>query len=388
MRFESFVLLSPSAFVIPTLVVHTSPDELNVLPTWSHHLHLYAFPPFSAIQLPKTKDVPMPPPHTPIHVATLDLPEFTVDLENDIPPCRLTVRSDPPPRHTLPTHPTSGSIPAFQPTPESGVIVVGMNGQIADVELATYALIIPKSALLQYLPAPTSALLFAAFPRPAPVVPWRMLAPRVRMFGPYWPLTDWVCYVYQNRVIIPWERPDLFDPENEAVVWAEFGSDAPAMRLFDFDPLRVRKEVKDRTYSLPPTKLVDPDEEAEQDLFDLDFRPHKRPAHGRSDALIRHVLEEVGVIGGRGDRQTRAGDSASRPKSIEGERHGVTLVTSETVLERRIPLAQEVRTGSKFPYMFVEKKSAADVAILDGDRIAVLHVSTRVLRDDLELTSL
>ncbi len=188
--FESFILLSPSAFVIPTIITHLDPtsetaEELDNPAdlSWTHHLHLYAFPPFSAIRMPASHSEPMPPPHTAVHIATLDLPKFYVNIMEEIPPPRLTIRTDPPPRHTFPIYPEHAPAP-FQPTPESGLIIMEVFCQLPPDEVPHFVMCCLKSTLLQYLPAPTSPLLFQAFPRPAPVVQWQTLAPRVRMFGP------------------------------------------------------------------------------------------------------------------------------------------------------------------------------------------------------------
>ncbi len=337
MSFESFILLSPSAFVIPTIITHLDPtsetaEELDNPAdlSWTHHLHLYAFPPFSAIRMPALSSEPMPPPHTAVHIATLDLPRFHVDIMQNIPPPRLTIRTDPPPRHTIPAHPEHAPAP-FQPMPESGIIVMEVFCQLPDVPDPHYVICLLKSTLLQYLPAPTSPLLFQAFPRPAPIVQWQTLAPRVRMFGPdlepscaYFTvsrssyvliiITAWVCYVYQNRYIIP--RTDDED-------------DHTYLRLYDFDPLRVRKEKCDRANKTEP---ISP--------------PPKRR-------------------------------SSSTPTSppLDGDRHGVHLVTVETVLPGDHLLVGEVRTGRDLPYMYVEKVSTADVALLDGERVVAVEVS-------------
>lgn len=190
MSFESFVLISSSSFVIPTIITHLDPfsetqDELENASdlSWTHHLHLYAFPPFSSVPVPENSSDPMPPPHTATHVATIDLPRFHIDIAAHIPPPRLSIRTDPPPRHTFPSHP-AGGVTQFTPTPESGLAVVEFRCQSPEDPDAHYVMLLSKSTLAQYLPAPTSPLLQQQFPRPAPVVPWSTLAPYVRLFGP------------------------------------------------------------------------------------------------------------------------------------------------------------------------------------------------------------
>lgn len=184
------MLISPSAFVIPSIVARLdnesadthddllNPDDL----IWSHSLMLYAFPPFSSVQI--IEGEPMPPPHTATHIVTIDLPQFFVDLRQDIPPPRLTIRTDPPPRHTLPTHPKDNVNP-FAPTPESGLIILEFYCQLPGTRPDPhYTMCLHKSTLAQYLPSPTSPILYQAWGRQAPVIGWETLSPYVRMFGP------------------------------------------------------------------------------------------------------------------------------------------------------------------------------------------------------------
>lgn len=189
MSFESFVLVSPSSFVIPTVMARLDPnsdvqgdiaDPSDLV--WSHHLRLYAFPPFSTLK-PIPKGEPHPPAHTATHVTTIDLPSFHFDLVRAQPPPRMTIRTDPPPRTTFPTHPV-GNVAQFAPTPESGLVIIEFHCQTLQTPFPHYVMCLLKSTLAQYLPAPTSPLLLQAFPRPAPVVPWANFAPYVRMLGP------------------------------------------------------------------------------------------------------------------------------------------------------------------------------------------------------------
>jgi hypothetical protein len=187
MSFESFVLLTPSSFVIPTVLAHLDPasilherlDDPSDL-TWTHHLHLYAFPPLSTTS---SSEGTHQPPHTAVHIATVDLPNFHVDPMRDLPPPRLSIRTDPPPRHTFPTHPIEAPM-QFHPDPTSGICVMEFFCQLPNGPNPHFVMCFLKSALIQYLPAPTSPLLRQAFPRPAPVVAWSTFAPNTRMFGP------------------------------------------------------------------------------------------------------------------------------------------------------------------------------------------------------------
>ena len=282
----------------------------------------------------------MPPPHTAVHIATLDLPRFYVNIMENVPPPRLTIRTDPPPRQTFPTHPEHSPAP-FLPTPESGLIVMEVFCQSPNGPDPHYVICLLKTTLLQYLPAPTSPLLFQAFPRPAPVVQWQTLAPRVRMFGPdmtpscmsfssfslhTWSLTNgsaWVCYVYQNRYIYPMEN------ENGDT----------SLKIYDFDPLRVRKEKCDRANEIQPTSPSPP---PQRRTF---FRPS--PKHNPSFPL-------------------------------DGDHHGLILITAETVLSANGSIrGHETRTGKDLPYMFVERDSEAGIPLLDGERVILAKASRR-----------
>ena len=189
MSFETFVLLTPWSFAIPTIVTHLDhqSDTQDVLDdasdlSWTHHLHIYAFPPFSAVHVSPSE--PTPPPHTAVHIKTIDLPRFHVDLNRMMPPPRLSMRADPPPRYTPPTHP-EGRQAAFLPDPASGIFIIDIYGQMpATLRQPHYQILLLKSVLLPYLPSPDSSLLTTAFPRPAAIVPWADIAPKVRMMIP------------------------------------------------------------------------------------------------------------------------------------------------------------------------------------------------------------
>ncbi|KAK4688537.1 DNA cross-link repair 1A protein, partial [Tremellales sp. Uapishka_1] len=337
MSFESFILLSPTSFVMPTIITHLDPlssvmeelantDDLS----WSHHLHLYAFPPTP----PPNASEPDPPAHTATHIATLDLPDFYINIDGDIPPPRLTIRTDPPPRQDFPTHPT-GNVSLFQPTPESGMIVMEIFCQMPGEPDPHYVMCMLKSTLLSYLPAPTSPLLKQAFPRPAPVVPWESLAPKVRLFGPDMDPQNWVCYVYQNRYV--------------AVRTDDMGTSH--LQLYDFDPLRVRKEIVERSNLPQPPK--------KKSLL------KRMTSRDRSD-------HESGFTSWLRPLQT------STAPSVEGDHMGVKLVTAETVLSNRRPLKSVVVTGRDLPYLLVEKQTVADVVVIDGERIVAIQTADQM----------
>ncbi|WVO17172.1 hypothetical protein L204_104864 [Cryptococcus depauperatus] len=233
--FESFILISPSSIAIPSVSTSLS-SESNIQDditdprdlVFSHHLNLYAFPPLSNIFKEGNK------PFTATHVATIDLPKFVVDFEEEIPPARMGIRADPPPRYSFPTHPM-GAPQAFMPHPESGVIVIEFycNPLQREDEAVSlhYVMFMRRKTLLAYLPAPTSPLLFQSFSRPAPVVPFKDIAPKTRMLGPNMYAQSWVCYVYQDRYVTKSEE--------------NFMTGDSSILLFDFDPLRCRQVQMD-----------------------------------------------------------------------------------------------------------------------------------------------
>lgn len=185
MSFETFVLLTPWSFAIPTIITHLDrqSDVQDILDdpsdlSWTHHLHIYAFPPFSTVRI--IPNEPTPPPHTAVHIKTIDLPRFHVDLNRGIPPPRMSIRADPPPRYTPPTHPEGRQSP-FLPDPKSGIFIIDIYGQMPAEIQPHYQIIMLKSVLLPYLPSSDSSLLTTAFPRPAAIVSFADIAPKVRM---------------------------------------------------------------------------------------------------------------------------------------------------------------------------------------------------------------
>jgi len=142
-----------------------------------------------------------------------------------------------------------------------------------------------------------------------------------------------VCYVYQNRYITPHE-----DIENELLY----------MRLFDFDPVRVKKEICDRKYS------------------------PKAPVLSSSPKARRHIAF-ARRISGTFSRGSGDGPDVS---SDDGDRDGIVLVTKETVIPKDSLLRDGLRTGGKLPYIYVDKETDAEVALIDGERIVAVAVST------------
>lgn len=197
--FEALILLTPSSFVVPTVVTHINAEieavdgelDVDAVLSWTHHLRLYAFPPLANYTPDPDSPEPAAPAHTAVHIATVDLPKFFTALNQNIPPPRLTLRCDPPPRQTFPTHPSSASSgPApFIPDPSTGIFVLEFYCQHPDpdVEDPHFVMIFLKDTLLRLLPPADSPLLTMAFHRPAPIVAWETIAPEVRLFDDLYP---------------------------------------------------------------------------------------------------------------------------------------------------------------------------------------------------------
>jgi hypothetical protein len=190
MSFESFVLLSPNSFAVPVINTHLDmesalldaiddPSDLH----FRHHLYIYAFPPFDSVKLPDDPSEPVPPPHRATTVAVIDMPSFHTDFQAHQPPPRMSIRTDPPPRHTFPTHPRT-SVQAFAPDPVSGIITIEFLCQLAPPQEAHYMLVVPKRTLLDFVPGRDDARLRSAMEMPVPATSWASIAPKVRLFGP------------------------------------------------------------------------------------------------------------------------------------------------------------------------------------------------------------
>jgi hypothetical protein len=201
--FEALILLTPSSFIVPTVVTHINGDieslegeiDVDSVLSWTHHLRVYAFPPLANHTPDPDSPEPHAPSHTAVHVATVDLPKFFTALNQNMPPPRLTLRCDPPPRNTFPTHPSSASHgpPPFVPDPRTGIFVVEFYCQHPDPEVEDphYTMIFLKETLLRLLPPSSSPLLSMAFPRPAPIVAWETIAPEVRLFDDLHPQSEY-----------------------------------------------------------------------------------------------------------------------------------------------------------------------------------------------------
>jgi hypothetical protein len=162
-----------------TVLIH-NPEEPDQLDSFSdiqftHHLELYAFP---EGEVPET-------PYVAIHVATIDLPPFKVQLNRGIMPVRLGARTDPPPRQSFARFPLHAP-PPFAPEPSSGIAIfeIHCHSIVLHAEQPHYVLFMLKSTLLRYMPAPTSPLLKETWSRPIPVISWDKIAPYSRMLGP------------------------------------------------------------------------------------------------------------------------------------------------------------------------------------------------------------
>lgn len=66
---------------------------------------------------------------------------------------------------------------------------------------------------------------------------------------------------------------------------------------------------------------------------------------------------------------------ASDTPDIDGNRDGITLVTAPSVIKGNRLLPDGLKTGEKFPCLYVDQPSVGDVALLDGERIVLVGVS-------------
>lgn len=187
MSFQSFVMLTPWSYVIPTIITRLTTDaEINedleniADLYWTLQLQLYSFPPIS--------DNASAIPHVATHVTTIDLPRFTTGIQHGLGPMAMSIRTDPPPRLTFPRYPLHAP-PPFLPDPGSGIAIIelGYNHWFPQhlIPINTrFNIIMLKSTLARYLPAPTSPLLTKPWSRPVPVIAWETIAPETRVFGP------------------------------------------------------------------------------------------------------------------------------------------------------------------------------------------------------------
>lgn len=169
-------MLSPSCLIIPTVIsrIHSNSNVQDQIDDpsdlyWTHHLHIYTFQPFDA-----DTDITD---HKAALVTVIDLPTFRIDLLQGVGPPALSIRTDPPPRHTFPTHPEHEP-PPFQPVPTSGVAIIEVYCDMLPVLDITphYVIAVHKTTLLELIPSATAAPLLK--------VTWDEIAPRLRMFGP------------------------------------------------------------------------------------------------------------------------------------------------------------------------------------------------------------
>ena len=354
MEFESFILLTPTAIAIPTsmTILDLASPALGDLHnpadiSFTYHLRIYAFPPFSETELPTNAAEPMPPPRTPTHVTTIDLPEFHYDLLGGIAPPHLDIRTDPPPRATFPAM-QDGHVQPFVPDPSTGLIIINVycpRRGFQGGDQIHFVICLLKETLVQYLPQPTSPLLKLAFSRPVTVVPWNSISRHVRMIGPDIEppsrchslrttgqadnTTDWVCNVYHNRYVQIYTS----------------ASNRKFMRMFDFDPLRVLKEIRKRG---------------------LEYPAHK-------EDTTNELPREASMPGSYGASSSIDDVWDANPQESASEVDGISLQLSDTVYADDTPgLGQGIVCGAGLPYMYVDKPLRGDTVLLDGQRLVTM----------------
>lgn len=111
--------------------------------------------------------------------------------------------------------------------------------------------------------------------------------------------------------------------------------------MYDFDPLRVRREICDRTHA------------------DLDTASSS-PKAKRRLSLPRRF------------------SGVEEPK-IDGTRDKTVLVTLPCEIKKNKLLPEGLKTGEKLPYMYAERACRGDVALIDGERIVAVGVSGSVI---------
>lgn len=189
-------------------------------------------------------------------------------------------------------------------------------------------------------------------------------------------IVAWVCYVYQNRYVTTRLEYDDDDEDED-----DEESDLPMgyIRLYDFDPLRVRKEICDRKYDIIP--LVDPtiplDPNTPNTANTGSTSPQRQSYTRRMSNLFRRPAS---IDGDKTGDQATPDNPLLQP--LSGDRNGIFLVTEETHLADELPLMSQIFTGSKLPYLYAERETIADTVLIDGERIIGVLVSDK-FRDRL-----
>jgi hypothetical protein len=130
----------------------------------------------------------------------------------------------------------------------------------------------------------------------------------------------------------------------------DFDLELQYLRLYDFDPIRLRKEICDRKYgNLPVGSAED----------DITSKSSTASPTGSTTPAKRR----------------RGGSSGDEDVKVDGDRDGIVLVTEETVVPSNTLLPQGLRTGSKMPYMYVEKRTSGSNSLIDAERVVIVHVS-------------
>lgn len=176
----------------------------------------------------------------------------------------------------------------------------------------------------------------------------------------------------------------------------DYDRDIGAMRLFDFDPSRVKRELLKRAYADPAYISPTTNEHGKT----VSMNGTGSPMNTSADAIASSRSESAGNPSSpsrtrqfirrlsstfkrsRLHSPDAEEENDSRKERVatahkyDGEQGGVTLVTAETVLPPTVLLQAETRTGANFPYMYVEKDYCNQrIALLDDERIIFVHVS-------------
>ena len=164
------------------------------------------------------------------------------------------------------------------------------------------------------------------------------------------------------------------------------------IRLYDFDPLRVRKEACDRKYNNPPVGFSDSSAIDPLDAKMSEDETRGSPGGGQGPSGVEgSTTRSRGPSIGRRLSDLRQRMSFSKPKdtpkkTVDGDRDGIVLVTESEYITPNILLPEGMETGRELPYVYVERRTRGDNALIDGERIVIVHVGCPCDVSDTGLT--